>query len=83
MKFHRGKPERMVRDPMNAPHLVLWRIQQKLMPEHALDIVAINMINGEYVLGKTMREAEDAFEAKWPGYPSYVCRLDGGGAARI
>src|SRR5262249_13672064 len=47
MKFHRGKPERMVRDPRNQPHLVLRRIQAKHLPEHELDYVAINLFTGE------------------------------------
>lgn len=83
MKFHRGKPERLVRDPKNRPEFVLRRIQRELTPEQERDIVAINMLTGEYVLGKTLREVEQAFHAKWPGYPSYVCRADGGPAARL
>lgn len=59
------------------------RIQAKLMPEHELDIVAINMLTGDYTIGKTMKEVMDQFNAQWPGYPSYVCRVDGGPAVRI
>src|SRR5262249_35090630 len=78
-----GKPEKMVRDPRNHPKLVLRRIQAKLMPEHELDIVAINLHTGEYVRGKTWGEAERVFRARWREGGSYICRVEGGPAARI
>jgi hypothetical protein len=68
-------PETRV-DPRNAPELVLRRIQAGLTPEHELDIVAINMLTGEYVLGKTIAEAEKEFRDKWPDAPSYMCSLN-------
>lgn len=83
MDFDRGAPERLVRDPKNRPELVLRRIQAELMPDHELDIVCINLINGEWVIGKTLREAQKKFRAKWPDYPYYFCRVDGGPAGRL
>jgi hypothetical protein len=68
-------PETRV-DPRNAPEVVLRRIQAELTPERELDIVAINMLNGEYVLGKTIGEAEQDFRAKWPDAPSFICRVN-------
>jgi len=65
-------------DPRNAPELVLRRIQADLLSEHESGVVAINMLSGEYVLGKTTREAESAFRAKWPDAPSYMCNLNAG-----
>jgi len=83
MAKKKQKVERLVRDPRNAPELVLRRLQAKLLPEQELDIVAINMLTGEYVLGKTMKEAMGKFRAQWPDYPIYVCRADGGPACRL
>jgi phenylalanine-4-hydroxylase len=81
--FHRGKPEKLVRDPKNRPEYVLRRLQRELTPENEMDIVCINLMNGEWVMGKTLWEAMDKFHAKWPDYPFYFCRADGGPAARL
>lgn len=67
----------MVRDPRNQPKMVLRRIQPELTPEQQLQMIAINVLTGEYVLGDTVTEALDKFEAKWPDAPFYFCRADG------
>jgi phenylalanine-4-hydroxylase len=72
MRFHQGKPERMVRDPRNQPHLVLRRIQAKHLPEHELDWVAINMLTGEYVFAPNCGKATKEFDKRWPDAPIYV-----------
>jgi phenylalanine-4-hydroxylase len=82
-KFPRHKPEKMVRDPNNAPERVLKRIQRELGPEHDFDVVAINIFTGEYVLGKTYGEVERAFRAKWPEGGSHICRVDGSPAINM
>jgi hypothetical protein len=61
----------------------LEKIQQELMPDHAKEIVAINVDTGEYVLGHSFVEATDAYDARWPHDLSFVCRIDGGPALRL
>lgn len=73
-------PEKLVRDPRNHWSLVLRRVQAKHMSERELDIVVINLMNGEYVIASTPQLAMKEFEERWPGYPHYICRVDGGPA---
>jgi hypothetical protein len=69
------KPERMVRDPRNQPHLVLNRIRAKHLPEHELDYVAINILTGEYVFGRTPGAAMREFNKRWPDGGIYVASM--------
>ena len=57
---------------------ILKRIQPELLPEHAAEIVAINVETGEYELGPGTPEATTAFRKRWPGEISYLVRADGG-----
>jgi len=77
------KPAKLVRDPRNHPDLILRRIQAKHMPEQELDYVAINLMNGEYVIAGTPELAMQEFERRWPKYPCYLCRVDGGPAYNL
>lgn len=61
----------------------LKAIQQELMPEHADAVVAINLETGEYVLGSTPDEADQAFRARWPHTLMFRCRVDGGPVAKF
>jgi hypothetical protein len=53
-------------------------LQKALLPEHAAEVLAINVDTGEYLLAPTRREAWQAFRKRWPGTLSYICRVDGG-----
>jgi hypothetical protein len=57
---------------------ILHDIQVSLLPEHASEIVAINVETGEYVIGANLDAVDEAFERRWPGQLSYVVRVDGG-----
>ncbi len=57
---------------------ILEELQKTLMPDHADEIIAINVQTGEYTLGRTMNEAIFAFRKRWPDLVSYVIRVDGG-----
>ena len=61
----------------------LKEVQEELIPDHAKEIVAINVDTGEYLLGHSFVEATDAFDARWPHALSFVCRVDGGPALRL
>jgi hypothetical protein len=63
--------------------LILAEIQKALMPDHASDIVCINVETGEYTLGATRREAEDAFGRRWPHNYYFQIRVDGGPAVKF
>lgn len=57
---------------------ILQQIQKTLLPEHASEIVAINVETGEYVLAHSGHEASVAFHKRWPDQISYMIRVDGG-----
>jgi hypothetical protein len=57
---------------------ILARIQPDLLPDHAREVVAINVENGEYTLGPTTVEAGAAFRKRWPNAFPYFIRADGG-----
>jgi hypothetical protein len=62
---------------------ILARIQPELLPEHAEDVVAINVTTGEYVLAPTARDAGRQFRQRWPNEVAFVVRADGGGVGRL
>jgi hypothetical protein len=57
---------------------VLKKLQEVLLPEHADKIIALDLETEEYCLGKTSREAVDAFKERYPGQRPFVIRVDGG-----
>jgi hypothetical protein len=62
---------------------ILQDIQKTLLPEHASEIVAINVENGEYTLGRTTIDAITAFKKRWPNQLAYLIRADGGPVAKF
>lgn len=56
----------------------LQKLERELPPGHEMDYVVFNVLNDEYVLGKTPEEAKAAFEKRWPNAPFFRCRADGG-----
>jgi hypothetical protein len=57
---------------------ILAEAQHELLPEHASEVIAINVSTGEYLLADNSGEAWRAFRERWPGTLGYVCRVDGG-----
>ena len=57
---------------------ILAELQKTLLPEHAADVLGINVDTGEFVLAATSEEAWQAFRERWPGTLGYVVRVDGG-----
>lgn len=57
---------------------ILQEIQKTLLPQHASDILAINVETGEYVLAATKDTAYEEFQKRWPDQLSFVVRVDGG-----
>lgn len=57
---------------------ILEKLQQTLMPEHASEVLAINVETGEYVLGASADDASDTFHERWPDQVAFVVRVDGG-----
>jgi hypothetical protein len=80
MKKHFGIPRPFLpgRDFERRAKEILQRIQKDLLPEHASDIVAINVETGEYELGQGPLEAQAAFGKRWTGKDCYLVRADGG-----
>ncbi len=57
---------------------ILAELQKTLLPEHASEVIGINVDSGEYVLAPDSHEAWQAFRRRWPGTLGYVVRVDGG-----
>ena len=72
------KPLPPGRDFERRAREILQRIQKDLLPEHASDIVAINVETGDYELGSGPLEAQTAFSKRWTGQVCYLVRGDGG-----
>jgi hypothetical protein len=53
-------------------------LQKALMPEHASEVIAVNVDTGEYLLAPSGSEAWRKFRKRWPGKLGHVCRVDGG-----
>lgn len=61
----------------------LHKVRNDLLPAHASDFVAINMETGQYAIGSLPNEAFNRFLEQWPDAPVYLCRVDGGPAAKF
>ena len=57
---------------------IFAELQPTLLPEHASEVIGINVDTGEYVLAPDDDEAWKAFRKRWPGTLGYVARVDGG-----
>ena len=57
---------------------ILAELQKTLLPEHASEVIGINVDTGEYVLAPDSHEAWEAFLKRWPGTLGFVVRVDGG-----
>ena len=57
---------------------ILQELQKTLLPDHASEVVAINVEAGEYVLAPTRDEAWERFHERWPDELAFVVRVDGG-----
>ena len=57
---------------------ILAELQKTLLPEHASEVIGINVDTGEYVLAQNSGEAWQAFRERWPGTLGFVIRVDGG-----
>lgn len=58
-------------------------LQKALMPQHASEVIAINVDTGEYLLAHSSGEAWQAFRKRWPGTLGYVCRVNGEPAVKF
>jgi hypothetical protein len=74
----RYPPRISTREFSRRAHQILQELQKTLLPEHASEILAINVETGEYVVAPTDDEAYEEFEKRWPDQLSYVVRVDGG-----
>lgn len=57
---------------------LLKELQKTLLPDHADEVVAIEVENGGYVLGKTPHEAVLKFWEQFPDKLMFLVRVDGG-----
>ena len=71
-------PTASLRDFHKRAQRILVELQKTLLPEHASDVIGINVDTGEYVLAHTSADAWHAFRERWPGTLGFVIRVDGG-----
>jgi hypothetical protein len=71
-------PQMSMREFDRRADQILKELQKTLLPEHASDILAINVETGEYVMAPTANEVYEEFERRWPQQLSFVVRVDGG-----
>lgn len=71
-------PTMSMRDFEQRADRILADLQKTLLPEHASEVVGINVETGEYVLAQDSHHAWEAFLERWPGTLGYVVRVDGG-----
>jgi hypothetical protein len=83
MKKALTTPTASLRDFDKRADGILAELQKTLLPEHASDVIGINVDTGEYVLAHTSAEAWQAFREQWPGTLGYVVRVDGGPVAKF
>lgn len=76
-------PERWDPNWAITPERLLQHIQAKHMPAQKLDIVAINLENGEYIIAADANQALKGFRERWPEDGFYLCRVDGGPAMKL
>jgi hypothetical protein len=62
---------------------ILAELQKVLLPEHASEVIAINVDTGEYLLAATGGDAWREFRKRWPGKLGFVCRVDGGAVVKF
>ncbi len=73
-----ASPTGSMREFERKAHRILGELQKTLLPEHASDVIGINVDTGEYVLASDRDEVWDTFRKRWPGTLAYVIRVDGG-----
>ena len=59
------------------------RLKDQLEKEHFGEIVAIEPVSGECVVGGTLREVDRACRERFGDAPVHVFRVGGGGAVKI
>lgn len=57
---------------------LLKELQKSLLPDHAEEVIAIDVASGDYYLGETRHEALAAFRQEHPDRVAWVIRVDGG-----
>ena len=71
-------PTMSMRDFEKRADQILAELQKTLLPEHASEVIDINVDTGEYVLAADEHDAWTAFRKRWPGTLGYAVRVDGG-----
>ncbi len=75
-RFPRREEDRRIAEFLKA-------IQEELLPEHAAEVVAINLETGEYALGADDLAALLAFKKRFPKTFCHMVRVDGGPVAKF
>lgn len=61
---------------------LLKELQKILLPEHADQVIAIDIESGSYVLGETPTETALKFQERFPGRLMFLVRVDGGAVVK-
>ncbi len=66
-----------------AKKLYEEKLRSELEPGHLGEIIAVEPVSGDYVLGRTLQEVDEACQNRFGQKPVHVFRIGGGGAAKI
>ena len=58
-------------------------LKERLEHEHFGEIIALDPVSHDYVLGKTLKDVDAACRKRFDSKPVYIFRIGGGGAVRV
>lgn len=59
------------------------QLKDRLEKQHPGEVIALDPISGDYVLGKTLAEVDRACIERFGSRPVHVFRIGGGGAVQV
>jgi hypothetical protein len=59
------------------------KLKKRLEEQHLGEVIALEPVSGDYVLGKTLAEVDQACHERFGSKPVHVFRIGGGGAVQV
>ena len=58
-------------------------LKERLEHDHFGEIIALDPVTHDYVLGKTLKDVDAACRERFDSKPVYIFRIGGGGAVKV
>lgn len=58
-------------------------LKERLEHEHFGEIIALDPVTHDYVLGKTLKDVDASCRERFESRPVYIFRIGGGGAVKV